>query len=440
MGDTLCPPPDFPAGGVYPVGFDDQDVAQTELRLRQILPDGRVVTIRDWQPTSAACDYYPLAIPANSGYLDLQIRFKSEPEVVSEGFLPLNPDQEYTFLSSLALTTSWVDMYSKLGIYQLPTASHISIDPALSKTIWLDPNPQYLQLPYAHADQDNHTVLWLGPGKSGGLAGTIWSTQQQAVEFRLTVQPAGDVGNNQRTVGFQLTNTEGALLGEQRFDSVAHPVFGGNLAPGPNQFQLALLDPPANTKLASGFPYPPLGILRDLHIATQDSAASDSLPLLPPMQAGPLSAPLITIDQSLTGKVSIFPYIQTPAEWGIEESEKASWLWLGQRESQGLGFTLDSIVEGLQKVRLELQVLRGPANPENQRTLELTIENADGRQSGQLHFSKDLYEQTTLFYDVGLKPGINNISLSVLDDATISLLPNDWRPLLVRVLHVSVLP
>lgn len=439
MGDYLCAPYKIPSGGVHPIGFDKEDFENAEQRLLQYTPNGDILIVRDWEHVRG-CDYYPLVVPASDGYLSVQIRFKSEPKIISEGFLPLRVDQEYRFLGSPTLTTAWREMYDRLQIYDTPAAKFISIDPVLSNIIWFDPNSEHLPPTAIHLDQNNNSVLWLGQGTGAGFTGTIWAAQAQEVEFRYEIEPTANTETDQRTVSFELFNTNGIQVGQRQFNGATQLVFRGTLTPGPNQFQLTLLDTPSSLAPVPDSPYPPLGLIRNFRITMPDKVGPQSLSLLPPMQAGPLHAPLITLDESLSEILSVSPIIQIPLTWGIEFSAIESWLWLGHGETEGVGFTLNSQSPAPQKVRLEFRVLRGPANESNQRTLQLAIENTKGTNVEHLQFTEDLYKETTISYDADLVSGTNKINLKVLEEATVSLLPQDPRPLLVRLLHITVLP
>ncbi len=156
--------------------------------------------------------------------------------------------------------------------------------------------------------------------------------------------------------------------------------------------------------------------------------------LLSPTAGGvPGTEPLIKIDSSLIGLVSVSPFLDTPP-WGLERdyAGPGSIVWLGQGAAEGLGWILRST--GEQPVNIIVELVPGPSRVDHLRTVELNIENSSGRQTQRHAYEGGKWECT-----VRVSPGLNNFRLDILDKATISIQPNgDTRKLLALLRSLTI--
>jgi hypothetical protein len=151
-------------------------------------------------------------------------------------------------------------------------------------------------------------------------------------------------------------------------------------------------------------------------------------------EVGPNGYPLITVDPSLVNDVSLSPLIRTPP-WDVEIHNNDSVLWLGHGAAEGISAELWATEN--QVIQSVFQVEPGPARPDHQRTVEMTLENQAGVQRARRQFD----QATKLTFINKLQPGRNSFQFTVLDEATILKQPNgDTRSLLVLLRHVRIAP
>lgn len=268
------------------------------------------------------------------------------------------------------------------------------------------------------------SLLWLGQGEAEGIAGALWSTERQRVQTIFKVEPGPGRPDSQRTVEVVLENDAGIQTARRQFDQQTELIFAGELHPGRNNFKFFVLDEATIFEQPNGDTRPLLVLLHHITVSTG----------LGEVQAGPADHPLITVAPSLSGRVGIIPQLQSPP-WGIEIYDNDSLLWLGHGETKGLSGTL--WVTETQVIQAVFEVEPGPARPDSQRTVELTLENQAGVQRARRQFD----QATKLTFINELQPGRNSFQFIVLDDATILKQPNgDTRPLLVLLRHVRVAP
>jgi hypothetical protein len=151
-------------------------------------------------------------------------------------------------------------------------------------------------------------------------------------------------------------------------------------------------------------------------------------------QVGPMDNPLVIVDSALVGVVGIAPDLQIPS-WGIEIYDNNSLLWLGYGQAEGIAGTLWATQK--QTVQATFKVEPGPARPDPQRTVELSLTNATGTQAAHQTFDRP----TTLTFTGELQPGRNDFNFKVLDEPTILEQPNgETRPILVLLHQVTIKP
>jgi hypothetical protein len=173
-----------------------------------------------------------------------------------------------------------------------------------------------------------------------------------------------------------------------------------------------------------------LGYQQENYISYDILTAGGS-PLISPLTFPP-DYPLVTIDASLKGKLGII--LVKTARWRIE-NQNGGRLWLGHGEEEGLGISLWAAQK--QAIQAIFQVKPGPARPDSQRTIELTVQNQAGTQNARRQFD----QATELTVSGELQPGWNDVRIAVLDEATIFKQPNgDVRPVLVLLRHITVGP
>ncbi|RMG93296.1 MAG: hypothetical protein D6706_15545, partial [Chloroflexi bacterium] len=118
----------------------------------------------------------------------------------------------------------------------------------------------------------NGSLIWLGYGEAEGFAVTLWGTERQAIQVVFNVEPGPARLDQQRTTEFILQNKAGVQKARQQFDRATQLTFVGELQPGPNDFQLIVLDEPTVLKQPNGDTRPLLVLLR--HITIKPLAAS----------------------------------------------------------------------------------------------------------------------------------------------------------------------
>jgi hypothetical protein len=145
---------------------------------------------------------------------------------------------------------------------------------------------------------------------------------------------------------------------------------------------------------------------------------------------------LVHINPALTGQVGII--YASSGHWKIETADGSPFLWLGEKQTEGLWMNL--MVTRPARVRLTFAMQPGPARADVQRSLALTHLQGSrtlSNQKGQFQGS------TEVTFEEELPEGINVLILSATDPVMIHMQPNgDARPLLVRVngVHISLQP
>lgn len=303
----------------------------------------------------------------------------------------------------------------------LPYETFLSVDPALSNTVMLDP---YVVMPWNTDLTGSGISIWLGQGQSQGIGGTLWSSKPQTVTLAFEIEPGPGRRDAQRTAEFYNVTEAGTQREQQTFASPTTLEFAAKLQPGRNDFRIQMMDE-ANVPPLPNDPRPLIARLSNVQVQPIESTN---------LQAGPAQAPLITIDPALTGILGINPKLRIP--WPIETfSGMGSQLWLGQGITQGLSSSLWSTEQ--RRVNLAFEVEPGPGRPDPQRTVELTVKGPAGTQT----YHRQLDQATTLNFEADLFPGQNTLNFQVLDEVTVPTQPNgDTRALLMLLHHLTITP
>jgi hypothetical protein len=136
----------------------------------------------------------------------------------------------------------------------------------------------------------------------------------------------------------------------------------------------------------------------------------------------------------------ILTFMEEPlGTWGIEGIGSDSFLWLGEGLDQGFHGVIFSDRDIL--VDFVFHFEPGPSRHDSVRHVEFTFKNQESMirdgETQTIEFDRPV--EHGISYN--LSPGINEIWLSVLDEATISVLPNgDKRKLLVMLDRIDVVP
>jgi len=150
----------------------------------------------------------------------------------------------------------------------------------------------------------------------------------------------------------------------------------------------------------------------------------------------PSQMPLIIVDPSLQGKVSVDPTIRPP--WPVEDAGpvEQGFLWLGTGPEEGLEGAIWS--KDSRKVVLRFDVMSGPSRHDTSRTVSLSLWNEEKIQN--LARSETFSENSVLDFVVQLEPGKNYFIFSALEEATIPVQPNgDARHLMVGLRQLSIM-
>jgi hypothetical protein len=109
---------------------------------------------------------------------------------------------------------------------------------------------------------------------------------------------------------------------------------------------------------------------------------------------------------------------------GVEvDPEEKPWFWMGGKPTQ---LKLFSPIKG--EIKLNARFQMGPSLPEQPNRRVLVRSSADKKQQ------KLLLDETTKEISFTVRQGINEVSLQVLDEPTLKVLPSgDDRPMLLRV-------
>jgi putative flippase GtrA len=153
----------------------------------------------------------------------------------------------------------------------------------------------------------------------------------------------------------------------------------------------------------------------------------------PPSNAVPNNRPLIAVDHSLAGIVSVSPLLDAPP-WGLERdyAGPGSIVWLGQGDKEGLGGVLSSARE--QSVSIDFEATPGPSRPNPRRTVEFSVENSAGQ-----YIQREIYEDGRWKFNIKLQPGANHFRVKILDEAIVPIQPNgDTRHLLALLRRITI--
>lgn len=292
----------------------------------------------------------------------------------------------------------------------------VTVDSSLAGAVGIEPN---VKIPWPIEIHNDHALLWLGHGDEQGLKVALWSAEKRAVQATFDVVSGPGREDSLRTVEATLENETGIKTERQQFDRATTLTFDAELQPGRNELDVKVLEEATILEQPNGDTRPLLVLLRHITVAS----------LFDGSQAGPESYPLITVDPSLLGAVGIDPHLKT--SWPIEVYEDLSFLWLGYGDAAGVAGTLWS--DAIRQVVLEFEVSPGPSREDQQRTVQLVIQN-----NGQATRQKETFDEPmVLAFPVQLQAGRNDFRFTVLDEATIPV-DGDTRPLLVFLRHITV--
>ncbi len=148
------------------------------------------------------------------------------------------------------------------------------------------------------------------------------------------------------------------------------------------------------------------------------------------------STHLVEVKPPLVGTVGVLEAWPNSEAWDIEQYEGDSFFWLGEGESQSLGFTIWS--QQTVNTRIVLSVEPGPARSDTLRTLDFITVN---RSNDRTTVTRTFNGPEQLEIPVTLLAGYNQFRIKCDNLASIKVQPNgDARPLLVMLRHISILP
>jgi hypothetical protein len=141
---------------------------------------------------------------------------------------------------------------------------------------------------------------------------------------------------------------------------------------------------------------------------------------------------ILQIDTPLSQNVGVMEV--WTGSWAIEQNQGDSFLWLGQGEAQGLGAKLWA--EQDQIVCIDLSLVPGPSREDALRTISYVYFDEDEQRVTR---TASFDRPDTLTFMTPLHPGVNSFGFSILEPATILVLPNgDNRQLLARLEQITV--
>jgi hypothetical protein len=227
-----------------------------EYRFQQVTSTGAILPLTEWLSQDQLGQTINLTVPANTGYLNVQVRSVVEGGI-SETFHPLTKGQDYAenVLTELSENNHFSQTQTQHHLVHInSTLTGIRLDSHLQTPPWGIENYQ------------DGSLLWLGHGESEGLGGILWSTQPYLVQVTFKVEPGPARPDRERTVELSLTNATGTHNVRQQFDQPTDLTFTGELQPGPNNFSFFVLDEPTIAQQPDGETRPLLVLLRHITI------------------------------------------------------------------------------------------------------------------------------------------------------------------------------
>jgi len=269
---------------------------------------------------------------------------------------------------------------------------------------------------------------WLGEGLTQGLRGFLWAEEAIPVVINFQLSPGPSREDQERNLkvyffryGAYGPTIEGGVFDEFRFDKSEKYSMQVNLQAGLNEFRILCTDRASIPVLPGGDNRPLLVSLSHIEI----------LPL-------EMTPELFSIHKSLDEVIGVSEHYLV--DWGLEYVDGVKFQWLGEGVDQGFRANIWS--EKDINVHIVLHLVPGPSREDLTRNLRITLKQQGFfMESNQIEQRIEFDSPIPYEMEVQLYQGFNVMTIEVLDEANIDMLPNgDTSPLLVQLQKIELLP